>query len=139
MVMAGTPEKMIEHLLETRLDAISFEDKNGDTLLQDFLLTFPIFISWKHMCNQLMRYYRIDELNARQEKEFIVANKRRVVRFMHYWFTISGEVFLKNKIVWPFIDDIMEALQRDVEKYKTFEDQILTIKTMTEAKAMYRN
>jgi Rap guanine nucleotide exchange factor 4 len=139
MVMAGTPEKMIEHLLETRLDAISFEDKNGDTLLQDFILTYPIFISWKNMCNQLMRYYRIDELNARQEKEFIVANKRRVVRFMHYWFTISGEAFLKNAIVWSFVDDIMEALQRDFEKYKTFEDEISTIKIMTEAKAMYAN
>ena len=137
MVMAGTPDKMLEHLLETRLDMIGLDDKTGDTLLQDFLLTFPVFTSWKHLCNQLMRYYRIDELNARQEKEFIIANKRRVVRFMHYWFTIAGEAFLKNKIVWTFIEDIVEALQKDIDKYKTFEDELLTIKTITEAKSMY--
>jgi len=101
-----------------------------------FLLTFPVFISWKHLCNQLMRYYRIDELHQRQEKEFIVANKRRVVRFMHYWFTIAGEAFLKNKIVWTFIEDIVEALQKDINKYKTFEDELLTLKTITEAKTM---
>ena len=138
--MAGTPEKMLEHLLETRLDTIGIENgkngKSGDTLLQDFLLTFPVFISWKHLCNQLMRYYRIDELNSRQEKEFIIANKRRVVRFMHYWFTIAGEAFLKNKIVWTFIEDIVEALQKDIDKYKTFEDELLTLKTITEAKSL---
>lgn len=134
--MAGTPEKMLEHLLETRLDTIGIDDKNSDTFLQDFLLTHPIFISCKQICNQLIRYYRIDQINSRQEKEFIVANKRRVVRFMNCWFTIAGEAFLRNNIIWTFVQDLLEALQQDINKYNTFHDDLLLMKNLTESKSM---
>lgn len=44
-VMAGTPEKVLEHLLETRMNSHNYEEQfNKETLFEDFLLTFPIFI-----------------------------------------------------------------------------------------------
>ena len=56
-VMAGTPEKVLEHLLETRMNSQGCEDQfNKESLFEDFLLTFPIFISWKQMTNLLGRF-----------------------------------------------------------------------------------
>lgn len=58
-VMAGTPEKVLEHLLETRMNnptGNSCEEQfNKESLFEDFLLTFPIFISWKQMITLLVR------------------------------------------------------------------------------------
>ena len=94
MVIAGTPEKMFEHILETRIDILNDQEFNAnssfsflqnvfdqspakDTFLEDFLLTFIIFISSQTLCQFLSRHYKIDELNTRQEKEFSIANNRR--------------------------------------------------------------
>lgn len=55
-VMAGTPEKVLEHLLETRMNSGNYEEQfNKESLFEDFLLTFPIFISWKLMAHLLIR------------------------------------------------------------------------------------
>lgn len=141
MVMAGTPEKMLDHLLETRLEAIAnsngdADNKCVDTFLEDFLLTHPIFMSTKHLCNELMKHYRIDEINTRQEKEFIIANKRRVVRFMQAWFDTAAEAFLRDTLLWTFIQDLSEALERDSKKYSALENEIHIIKTLTDRKTM---
>ena len=54
--MAGTPEKVLEHLLETRMNSGNYEEQfNKESLFEDFLLTFPIFISWKQMTHLLIR------------------------------------------------------------------------------------
>lgn len=56
-VMAGTPEKMLEYLLETRIDAAK-DDSLPDTLLEDFLLTHLIFMPANVICNALIHYYK---------------------------------------------------------------------------------
>ncbi|GBN82926.1 Rap guanine nucleotide exchange factor 4, partial [Araneus ventricosus] len=55
MVMAGTPQKMLEHLLETRIDQRN--DDATDTFLEDFLLTHVIFMPSHQLCPELMKQY----------------------------------------------------------------------------------
>jgi hypothetical protein len=94
-------------------------------------------MSAKQICHLLMRYYRIDELNLKQEKEFVIASKRRVVRFMSIWMTVAGEVFLNNTVAWTFVTDLMEALQKDNEKYnQVLMEEMSLIKSLMEAKKM---
>ena len=52
--MAGTPEKMLEHLLETQMDKT---DDISDSFLEDFLLTHVIFMPSNHLCPTLMAQY----------------------------------------------------------------------------------
>lgn len=67
-VMAGTAEKVLEHILETRLDgqvvgvggrgSVPGSTGSGsDHLLDDFLLTYPAFISTDHLVQLLTRQY----------------------------------------------------------------------------------
>lgn len=55
--MAGSPEKMLEYLLETRIDSHS-DESVPDTFLEDFLLTHLIFMPTNILCNSLMVYYQ---------------------------------------------------------------------------------
>lgn len=55
--MAGLPEKMIEYVLETRVDAHSDEGEM-DIFLEDFILTHIIYMPTNVLCNYLKSYYK---------------------------------------------------------------------------------
>ncbi|KAL4222766.1 Rap guanine nucleotide exchange factor 4 [Mactra antiquata] len=59
-VMAGTPEKMLEHLLESRLD----NKHEIDEFLEDFLLTHVIYMPCNHLCPVLLSQYPFIILNV---------------------------------------------------------------------------
>ena len=52
--MAGTPDKMLEHILETRIDSKVDET---DTFIEDFLLTHMVFMPSRQLCPQLLNQY----------------------------------------------------------------------------------
>ncbi|RWS06253.1 rap guanine nucleotide exchange factor 4-like protein, partial [Dinothrombium tinctorium] len=154
-VMAGTPEKMLEHLLETRIDVLNDPDigiKNSqqhqqgasslspsvfdssttsDTFLEDFLLTRIIFLPTPMLCKHLMKHYQIDKINSRQEREFIIANKRRVIRFMNAWSSVVRESFFDDQQVKNFLNELNEALKQDAKKYeRAFDEEVLLMDTL---------
>ena len=59
-VMAGTPQKMLEHLLETRFSGSSearAEITISDLFLDDFLLTHVVFFPFKELTEELINKY----------------------------------------------------------------------------------
>nr|CAD7435393.1 unnamed protein product [Timema monikensis] len=68
-VMAGTPQKMVEHLLETRLDGRGGGGVGGnmlpsDPFLEDFLLTHIVFMPTNQLVAELARQYPLSILTA---------------------------------------------------------------------------
>lgn len=61
--MAGVPEKIVDYLLETRVDA-QINDGSIDTILEDFLLTHSIYIPPNVLCKYLKTYYMQQSTNA---------------------------------------------------------------------------
>lgn len=55
--MAGLPEKMLEYLLETRVD-LHKDESVPDTFLEDFILTHLIFMPTNLLSNSLKVYYQ---------------------------------------------------------------------------------
>jgi len=155
MVIAGTPEKMLEHILETRIDILNDQELNfnssfsfsrnlfdvnstKDTFLEDFLLTFIIFISSQTLCQLLCRHYKIDELNTRQEKEFSIANKKRVIRFTKAWSTVAGDGFFKDKVAQEYLTELHSNLKQDIIKYENvFEEEMTILNGILRNKQMY--
>lgn len=139
MVMAGTPEKVIDYLLETRMNNNnnSEEQFNKENLFEDFLLTFPIFITWKQMTNSLLRHYKIDELNFRQMEDYIIDNKKRVTRFIMLWYRISQDSFLNSQTTGHFLDELIDLLDKDNLKHNNqFEAELNSLKSIKETKEM---
>ncbi|EFX81993.1 hypothetical protein DAPPUDRAFT_210921 [Daphnia pulex] len=111
-VMAGMPQKMLEHLLETRLDArhLSVRDEDiirpyssaTDMFLDDFLLTHIMFMPTHQLITELMRNYRIE--SPTQDKEFVVASKSRVVNFVYQWVTSIRDPVFDETITHSFFE-----------------------------------
>ncbi|XP_042213028.1 rap guanine nucleotide exchange factor 4-like isoform X3 [Homarus americanus] len=130
-VMAGTPQKMLEHLLETRLDGRRgstgvevaelplrrCDMATTDLFLDDFFITHIVFMPYPHLTQELLRHYRIDSQGNSQDEEFIVACKRRVIHFVHRWvMTIKRPVFC-NAAATQFLQTLQEEVAKDVEVY----------------------
>lgn len=66
-VMAGTPDKMLEHILETRIDSKVDET---DTFIEDFLLTHMVFMPSRQLCPQLLNQYPLLDMTKRKSHYF---------------------------------------------------------------------
>ncbi|CAN7996456.1 unnamed protein product [Ixodes hexagonus] len=127
LVMAGTPQKMLEHLLETRIDSRTEETAAwivplvpwatrslslADTFLEDFLLTHVIFMPSHQLCPELMKQYPFAP-----EKEFILANKRRVIQFTNSWALTVREAFFEDPTIQAFVEELCKAVKDDTTRY----------------------
>ncbi|KAG8189794.1 hypothetical protein JTE90_008106 [Oedothorax gibbosus] len=133
-VMAGTPQKMLEHLLETRIDQRN--EDSTDTFLEDFLLTHPIFMPSHQLCPELMRHYRIDVTNEQQDKDFLVANKKRVLQFVQIWENIIRSAFYEDECIATFLQELNEAVVEDCTKYALHEE-LSTLSKIIDNKVKY--
>ena len=70
-------------------------------------------------------------------ENYIIGNKKRVVRFVILWYKISGEAFLNNKLVWPFVDELIDLMEKDNSKYNnSFDSELGSLRSIKEAKSM---
>lgn len=200
MVMSGVPDKICEYLIETRIDVTRDSedllnnfllDRNAeqlmsrgsllmnvfdtsltssDTFLEDFLLTYQIYLSNFALCKFLLKYYKIDHSNnvhtgnsggnntkndAKDAKsktnkstnasfpanksEFIVLNKRKVIRFIKIWLQVAKEqpFFCDNHII-NFLNEINELLEEDSVRYQPqLNEEVLLFNQILECKQLY--
>ncbi|XP_057667592.1 rap guanine nucleotide exchange factor 4 isoform X1 [Diorhabda carinulata] len=127
-VMAGTPQKMLEHLLETRLDGRgpggagdNFIVTAQDPFLDDFLLTHIVFLPTHQLVDELDKYYRIEFTN--QDREFVLACKRRVIQFVYRWVTTVRHPLFEDDIAVDFLEEIANELENDSSQYDALQEE----------------
>ncbi|KAM6982615.1 rap guanine nucleotide exchange factor 3 [Tautogolabrus adspersus] len=110
-VMSGTPEKILEHLLETmKLDS------NGndaiDPCVSDFLLTHKVFMPSSQLCPTLQHQYQaeLSEGSDLEKSSYILNTKQKVVRLICQLVALYG-LLLKED---PFAFDFLESLKKEV-------------------------
>ncbi|CAJ1061697.1 rap guanine nucleotide exchange factor 5-like [Xyrichtys novacula] len=110
VVVSGTPEKILEHLLnDLTLDEEqgTTQSKESDTLLDDFLLTYP-------------RY------KGKEDKKEALERKRKVLHLVSQWVSLCSDFLREDEHVKLFmkslcryvLDDLYEhpALEKDVRE-----------------------
>ncbi|KAK7489572.1 hypothetical protein BaRGS_00019206, partial [Batillaria attramentaria] len=74
------------------------------TFLQDFLLTYIIFMS--------------DEaLNDQEAVDFMLSHKKGVVHFVLEWYNIAGDAFLESPVATAFLQDLIQSIEEDMQLY----------------------
>ncbi|KAI6177154.1 Rap guanine nucleotide exchange factor 1 [Aphelenchoides bicaudatus] len=123
-VMAGLAEKMIEYVLETRIDAQT-DENSLDTFLEDLILTHIIYMPTNILCNYLKNYYatRGDvklpsaEMVQFAENDFNfherLTAKRRVISFLGLWQYILGIHFFFDPVANSFVEEIFCCVLED--------------------------
>uniref|UniRef100_A0A8C9WPP6 Rap guanine nucleotide exchange factor 4 n=1 Tax=Scleropages formosus TaxID=113540 RepID=A0A8C9WPP6_SCLFO len=104
-VMSGTPEKILEHFLETmRLDS-HFPD--ADPALDDFVLMHCVFLPNGQLCPMLMHctYHAQGSQGSEQEKlDYALSNKRRVIRLVLHWASLYGDHLQEEEASLAFLE-----------------------------------
>lgn len=110
-VMSGTPEKILEHLLDTvKLDS------NGndaiDPCVGDFLLTHKVFMPSSQLCPVLQHHYQaeLSEGSDQEKLSYVLNTKQKVVKLIGQWVALYG-LLLKED---PIASDFLERLKKEV-------------------------
>nr|CAD7437946.1 unnamed protein product [Timema bartmani] len=107
----GTPQKMVEHLLETRLDGRGGGGVGGnmlpsDPFLEDFLLTHIVFMPTNQLVAELARQYPL-----------------LILTFLHCWvLTIRHPVF-DDPSALAFLEELASEVEADCIQWNTLEEE----------------
>ncbi|BET03360.1 exchange factor [Nesidiocoris tenuis] len=108
VVMACTASRMVEHLLDSRLDG---NTSNYDPALDDFLLTHVVFISPRALVQELRKHYSMD--SPHHDRELSETYRRRVVFFMYRWVTTVRHPLLNEPSAVQFIEELVAECERE--------------------------
>ncbi|XP_066520463.1 rap guanine nucleotide exchange factor 4-like isoform X2 [Hoplias malabaricus] len=112
-VMSGSPEKILEHLLETmRLD-IHFSDP--DPALDDFVLMHCVFMPNSQLCPALLAHYhsQASQGSEQERMDYAVATKRRVMGLALRWATLQAHHLLEDDTALSFLEELYGFVSND--------------------------
>nr|XP_057938597.1 rap guanine nucleotide exchange factor 4 isoform X3 [Doryrhamphus excisus] len=129
-VMSGTPEKILEHLLEMmRMDC---QGSESDASLDDFVLTHCVFMPNAQLCPALMAHYHAQaSQGSEQEKlDYTLNNKRRVIRLVMQWAALHGDQLQEEDVSVAFLEDFLMAVSNDAKPLPPLNEQLTELEKL---------
>ncbi|KAK3603635.1 hypothetical protein CHS0354_017354 [Potamilus streckersoni] len=133
-VMAGTPEKMLEHLLETRVDSKVEED--SDAVLEDFLLTHVIFMPTNHLCPMLLSHYHaeVSQGSDQEALDYTLTHKKCVLHFVQEWVNIASLALKGDVTFGAFLEELHNSILDDLSTYPSLREDLDAVENILEWK-----
>ncbi|XP_026883350.2 rap guanine nucleotide exchange factor 4 isoform X2 [Electrophorus electricus] len=131
-VMSGTPEKILEHFLETmKLDSQFTE---SDPALDDFVLMHCVFIPNTQLCPLLMAYYHGQASRGSEEerRDYALNNKRRVVRLVLRWAAINTDHLQEEESSMAFLQEFYMSVSEDASHIPVLREQLPELEKVLE-------
>uniref|UniRef100_A0A8C1Z0D9 Rap guanine nucleotide exchange factor (GEF) 5a n=1 Tax=Cyprinus carpio TaxID=7962 RepID=A0A8C1Z0D9_CYPCA len=117
VVVSGTPLKILEHLLsDLRLD--EQQGATEEMLLDDFLLTYLVFMSTSELCQALLGQYPSDR---KEEGKEALYRKRKVLHLVSQWSTLYKDFLREEENVKLFMKTLYRYVLEDVYEFPTLE------------------
>ncbi|XP_059961779.1 rap guanine nucleotide exchange factor 4 isoform X5 [Mesoplodon densirostris] len=124
-VMSGTPEKILEHFLETiRLEPALNEAT--DSVLNDFVMMHCVFMPNTQLCPALVAHYHAQpSQGTEQEKmDYALNNKRRVIRLVLQWAAMYGDVLQEDDVAMAFLEEFYVSVSDDARMIAALKEQL---------------
>ncbi|KAM5271910.1 rap guanine nucleotide exchange factor 5 isoform 2-T2 [Ctenodactylus gundi] len=123
VVVSGTPEKILEHLLnDLHLDEV--QDKETETLLDDFLLTYTVFMTTDDLCQALLRHYSAKKYQGKEENSDVPCRKRKVLHLVSQWIALYKDWLHEDEHSKMFLKTIYRNVLDDVYEYPILEKEL---------------
>ncbi|XP_066440770.1 rap guanine nucleotide exchange factor 5 isoform X2 [Eleutherodactylus coqui] len=123
MVVSGTPEKILEHLLnDLHLDGV--QDKETDTLLDDFLLTYIVFMTTDDLCQALLRHYCAKKYDGKADSPEALCTKRKVLLLASQWTALYKDWLHDDEHSKLFLKTLYRYVLDDVYEYPILEKEL---------------
>ncbi|XP_075237776.1 exchange protein directly activated by cAMP [Lycorma delicatula] len=124
LVVAGTPQKMLEHLLETRVmigSASSGREPINDPCLDDFFLTHIVYMPTRQLVTELNKHYHVER--TKHDQEYILSSKRRVIQFVYRWvLTVRHPVF-DDAHTQNFLEELASEVESDCLEWNSLYEE----------------
>uniref|UniRef100_A0A8C2ML50 Rap guanine nucleotide exchange factor (GEF) 5 n=1 Tax=Cricetulus griseus TaxID=10029 RepID=A0A8C2ML50_CRIGR len=128
VVVSGTPEKILEHLLND-LHLAEVQHKETDTLLDDFLLTYTVFMTTDDLCQALLRQYPsltsgCSKYQGEEENSDVPCRKRKVLHLVSQWIALYKDWLHEDEHSKMFLKTIYRNVLDDVYEYPILEKEL---------------
>uniref|UniRef100_A0A2K5HK33 Rap guanine nucleotide exchange factor 3 n=1 Tax=Colobus angolensis palliatus TaxID=336983 RepID=A0A2K5HK33_COLAP len=124
-VMSGTPEKILELLLEAMGPDSSAHDPT-ETFLSDFLLTHRVFMPSAQLCAALLHQYPSSPHGdgVEQERSTYICNKRQqILRLVSQWVALYGSMLHTDPVATSFLQKLSDLVGRDARLSNLLREQ----------------
>uniref|UniRef100_A0A8C5D896 Rap guanine nucleotide exchange factor 5-like n=1 Tax=Gouania willdenowi TaxID=441366 RepID=A0A8C5D896_GOUWI len=120
VVVSGTPEKVLEHLLND----LTLDDDQGTTqVLNDFLITYPVFMSTSDLCQALHTYCNKRQRGKEEQKE-VLERKQKVLHLISQWISLCRDFLREDEHVKLFMKTLYRYVLDDVYEYPALEKDV---------------
>ncbi|XP_051252435.1 rap guanine nucleotide exchange factor 4-like isoform X5 [Dicentrarchus labrax] len=123
-VISGTPEKILEHFLETmRMD---IHHSEPDPAVDDFVLMHCVFMPSSQLCPLLMAHYHAaSPPGSEQERlEYTVNSKRRVLILSLRWANTHTYMLQEEPAPISFLEELYGSLSNDSRMMRALKDLV---------------
>ncbi|XP_016314775.1 rap guanine nucleotide exchange factor 5-like isoform X1 [Sinocyclocheilus anshuiensis] len=127
VVVSGTPQKILEHLLsDLRLDEHqgATESKEAETLLDDFLLTYLVFMSTSDLCQALLGHYCTKRCRGKEEGKEALYRKRKVLHLVSQWSMLYKDFLQEEENIKLFMKTLYRYVLEDVYEFPALEKDL---------------
>uniref|UniRef100_A0A3B3DX42 Rap guanine nucleotide exchange factor 5 n=1 Tax=Oryzias melastigma TaxID=30732 RepID=A0A3B3DX42_ORYME len=111
VVVSGTPEKILEHLLND----MALDDDNK--LLDDFLLTYPVFMSTSDLCQAL----------GMEDPKEALERKQKVLHLVSQWMSRCKDFLREDQHVKIFMKTLYRHVLSDLYEHPALEKELVII------------
>ncbi|XP_042361947.1 rap guanine nucleotide exchange factor 5 [Plectropomus leopardus] len=127
VVVSGTPLKILEHLLsDLRLDEQrgAPESRESEMLLDDFLLTYLVFMSTNDLCQALLGHYSSARCRGQEEGKDALFRKRKVLQLVAHWSRLYKDFLKEEEHVRSFMKSLYRCVLEDLYEFPTLEKDL---------------
>ncbi|XP_020487290.1 rap guanine nucleotide exchange factor 5 [Labrus bergylta] len=127
VVVSGTPLKILEHLLsDLRLDDHRGgpESRESEMLLDDFLLTYLVFMSTNDLCQALLGHYSSARCRGQEEGKDALFRKRKVLQLVSHWSRLYKDFLKDEEHVRSFMKTLYRYVLEDLYEFPTLEKDL---------------
>ncbi|XP_051961271.1 rap guanine nucleotide exchange factor 3-like isoform X2 [Xyrauchen texanus] len=124
-VISGTPEKILEHMLET----IKLETNGTDFVdpsVSDFLLTHPVFMPYSQFCAALQHHYLAEpsEGSDLEKAAYALNTKQKIVKLVGHWVALYGLLLRDDPVASEFLEKFREGVMADSRLSSMLREQL---------------
>ncbi|XP_077185402.1 rap guanine nucleotide exchange factor 3 isoform X2 [Paroedura picta] len=103
-VMAGTPEKILDYLLETMRSDSTLSDP-VDTFLGDFLLTHNVFMPTPQLCRILLAHFHAEPSGGTEHDKaaYALSKRQRILWLVNQWVMLYGRLLQAESSALAFL------------------------------------
>ncbi|XP_034030919.1 rap guanine nucleotide exchange factor 5-like isoform X2 [Thalassophryne amazonica] len=131
VVVSGTPEKILEHLLtDLMLDDDQGTTQDTDALLDDFLLTYPVFMSASDLCQALLGHYCTKRQRGKDDRKEVLGRKQKVVHLVVQWITLCKDFLREEDHVKLFLQTLYRCMLDDLYEHPVLEKDLRELQNL---------